>query len=57
LFYRRITLCITVFGGFGAWGGIGLELHAPNKIKAHPPRTDSAPNIKINRAKKTKHNK
>ena len=36
-FYMCITLCITVFGVFGAWGGIGLELHTPNKIKtAHP---------------------
>lgn len=37
LFYRRITLCITVFGGFCAWGGIGLKLHAPNKIKTIRP--------------------
>ena len=25
------------FGGFGAWGGIGLDLHAPNKIKTARP--------------------
>ena len=36
-FYSRITLCITVFCVFGAWGGIGLELHAPNKIKTARP--------------------
>ena len=35
--YSRITLCITVFGVLGAWGGIGLELHAPNKIKTVRP--------------------
>ena len=33
VFYSYITHRITVFGGLGAWGGIGLDLHAPNKIK------------------------
>jgi hypothetical protein len=36
-FYWCITLCITVFGVLGTWGGFGLELHAPNKIKIARP--------------------
>ena len=36
-FYSRITHRLTVFGGFGAWVGGGLELRTPNKIKTARP--------------------
>ena len=36
-FYRCITVCITVLGGLGAWGGNGLELRALTKIKTARP--------------------
>jgi hypothetical protein len=32
-----ITLCITVFGALGSWGGSGLELRVPVKIKTARP--------------------
>ena len=39
LFYHRITLCITVFGVLGAWGGNGLELQPLVRIKIARPAT------------------
>lgn len=48
-----IALCITVFGVLGAWGGIGLELHVPNKLKTVRPAWGGAPNPKIKRAGKS----
>jgi hypothetical protein len=40
---HRITLCITVFGVLGSWGGNGLELRAPVKIKMVRPAQAAHP--------------
>ena len=37
VFYSCITVCITVFGVLGAWGGNGLELQPLVRIKTVRP--------------------
>jgi hypothetical protein len=48
VFYSCITLCITVFGIFSTWGGNGLRLYTPVKIKI------ARPAIKLRLAQKSK---
>ena len=53
LFYRRITVCITVFGVLGSWGGFGLELHAQSKIKTIRPARLRHPTQKPTKQRKS----